>query len=262
MRFGICIPIERAGEAAAGGWEFIEEVVTRFLDASIPDSDWHGVEQANQCPLPLIAANRLVPATIKITGPDANRDVLRNYLQTIITRAGKVGIKFLVFGSGPARRVPEGFDRSRARDQMLDFIRMAMPFCSDNGVTLVAEHLYQKETNIMNSLAEAMEYVKAVNHPNFQCLVDSHHFWAEKEPMRDFEAAMPWIKHVHVSDVIGRGAPGETNDHDYRSFFAGLHRGGYDAAVTVESDDNVHFSDWSKRCLAFLKRENAAAKLG
>jgi sugar phosphate isomerase/epimerase len=257
MRFGVCIPIDRAPEAAAAGWEFVEEIVTRFLDASIPDAQWRGVEQAKQSPLPILAANRLVPATLKVTGPEVNREALRTYLQTVIHRAGAVGMKYLVFGSGPARRVPDGFDRSRARDQMLDFIRIATGFCSQCGVTLVAEHLYKKETNIMNSLAEAMEYVKAINHPNFQCLVDSHHFWAEHEPMADLDAAMPWIKHVHVSDIIGRGAPGETNDHDYRSFFAALHRGNYDAAITVESDDLVHFSDWKVRCLAFLKQQNA-----
>ena len=29
----------------------------------------------------------------------------------------------------------------------------------------------------MNSVAECMEYVREMNHPNFQCLVDSFHLW-------------------------------------------------------------------------------------
>ena len=33
------------------------------------------------------------------------------------------------------------------------------------GVTIVVEHLNRRECNIINSVAEAMEYIRAANHP-------------------------------------------------------------------------------------------------
>ena len=109
-----------------------------------------------------------------------------------------MGIKTLVFGSGGARKVPEGFDRETARRQIIGFCSLAAPIAHRQGIVLVMEHLHKKETNIINSVAEAMTYVKAVNHPGFQCLVDSYHFWLENEKPADLQAAMPWIKHVHL----------------------------------------------------------------
>ncbi len=49
---------------------------------------------------------------------------------------------------------------------------MAASLAEQAGVTIVCEPLNKKESNIINSVAEGIEYVKELNHPNFQCLVD------------------------------------------------------------------------------------------
>src|SRR5690606_15307593 len=184
--------------------------------------------------LPIPSANVLVPGNLKITGPDANLETLRSYMTRVLTRAAKVGIRTLVFGSGGARAVPEGFDRDIARGQIIRFLQMSAPIAQANGVTIVVEHLQRGETNIINSLAEAMSYTWAVNHPAVRCLVDSYHFWTENESLDDLRNAMPLIRHVHVADKAGRVAPG-LGGGDYRPFFAVLKRGGYDGDIAVES---------------------------
>ena len=214
-----------------------------------------GRSAARQSPLPVLAANRLLPPTLKVTGPNADSVALKSYMTIVAERAQATGTRILVFGSGPARLVPIGFDRERARQQITEFCHMASDLCAARGITLVIEPMCRGESNIINSVAEAMEYVRAVNHPACKCLVDSYHSWLENEPITDIEQAMPWIAHVHLADVQDRRAPGETAQHDYRPLFAALQRGNYAGLITVESNDLAQFPDGAASVLSFLKQQ-------
>jgi sugar phosphate isomerase/epimerase len=237
MRLGVYTSVDDSAAVKATGWAFVEENVQTFLQGAVPDREWRGADRAAAAVLPVPAANRLVPAHLKLTGPEASLDKLRAYITPVLERAGRVGTTTLVFGSGAARTYPAGFDRDAAKRQILDFLRMALPVAQRNGVTLVAEPLNRGECNIMNSVAESMEYVRELDHPNFQCLVDSFHLWLENEPLANLRAAMPWIRHVHVSDVRDRLPPGLSGGgEDYRSFFAVLREAGYAGMITVEAD--------------------------
>jgi sugar phosphate isomerase/epimerase len=173
----------------------------------------------------------------------------------VTSRAQKAGMKILVFGSGGARNVPEGFDRERAQTQIVAFCKMAAELCGRAGITLVAEPLNKGECNIINTVGEAMTYVKAVNHRNFQCLVDSYHFWLENEPLEALQAAMGSIRHVHVADKDGRVPPGESGTADYRPFFQVLKRAKYQGAISVEAVNFNDFETVGKRVIAFLHRQ-------
>jgi sugar phosphate isomerase/epimerase len=196
-----------------------------------------------------------MPGTLKITGPTADPQKLRHHLATVIRRARKVGIRTIVFGSGAARNVPDGFDRKTAVAQITDFARSAAQIAAEHGITIVAEHLNRGECNIMNTVAEAMEYVKAVNHPNFQCLVDTYHLWLEDEPLENVRAAMPWIKHVHLADKDGRVAPGLSGTSDYRKFFGVLQKGNYDGLISFEGTAMPDFAVNAPRVLSYLKNQ-------
>jgi sugar phosphate isomerase/epimerase len=255
MKFGICTSVERSPAVKAAGWDFVEECVQTFLQGETPDQDWKGMERLKQSALPVPAANMLVPGSIKITGPQADLEKLRAYMTRVISRAAKTGTTMLVFGSAGARNVPDGFDRAKAREQILAFDRMSSEIAAQHGVTFVAEPLNRGESNIVNSVAEAMEYVRAVNHPNFQCLVDSYHFWLENEPLENLRAAMPWIRHVHLADKEGRVAPGESRKSDYRPFFKVLKEANYDGLISVEAPAWTSFESDAARVLEFIKKQ-------
>jgi sugar phosphate isomerase/epimerase len=173
----------------------------------------------------------------------------------VIRRAQQVGITRLVFGSGGARNVPDGFDRKKAVSQITAFARMSAELAALHGVTIVIEPLNKGECNIINSVAEGMEYVKAVNNPAFQCLVDSYHFWLEDEPLENLKAAMPWIKHVHLADKVGRVAPGLSGQSDYKPFFKVLKDGGYDGTISFEGTTMPDFAVTAPKVLEFIKQQ-------
>jgi len=254
-RFGVCAPVSKSAEAKSAGWEFIEENVQVLLRGTVSDEQWQGAQAINHSVLPLYAANCLVPADMKITGPDVDLERLRTYIIRVLKRAFRLGMKTLVFGSGAARKVPEEFDRATARQQIIDFASLAAPIAFRQNLLLVLEHLNKGETNIINSVAEALDYVKAVNHPGFQCMVDTFHFWTENESLQDLQAALPWIKHVHLADKDGRTAPGESGKSDYRPLFRVLKQGGYNGQISVEAIGFNDIAGLGPKVLAFIKTQ-------
>ena len=102
---------------------------------------------------------------------------------------------------------------------------MCLPIAQKNGVTIVAEPLNRTECNIINTVAEAMEYVRAINHPNFKCLVDSYHCGWRMSRWRTWRRTSRSIKHVHLADKDDRVAPGLSGTADYRPLFKALKAG-------------------------------------
>ncbi len=256
VKFGICGGVDKAAAIKAAGWEYLEGSVQGLFQGVNDDTAWDGQAKVESTGMSVPAANMLVPGDLKVVGPTVDFEKLTTYMTRVLHRAAKCGTKTLVFGSGVARNVPDGFSRDEARKQILAFIRMFAPIAQQAGVVVVAEPLNKGECNILNSVEEAMTYVKEVNHPGFQCLVDSYHFWLEREPLKNLEVAMPWIKHVHVADEQGRVAPGKSGNSDYRPFFRVLKAGNYAGLISVEGNINL---DEYKETLAYLRREWAEA---
>jgi sugar phosphate isomerase/epimerase len=259
MKFGICTKVENAAAVKAAGWDYVEESVQGLLKGQTSDAEWDGLKRTTGAALPVPAANSLVPGSLPITGPSVNEDALTAYMTHVLGRAKKVGIKTLVFGSAGARNVPEGFSRDKAREQIIRFLKNSVGVAKQNDVTLVAEPLNRGESNVINSVEEAMTYVKAVDHPNFQCLVDSYHFWLEDEPLSNLKAAMPWIKHVHLADKDGRVAPGLSGKADYVPFFKVLKEGNYSGLISFEGKAMDDFDSVAPKVLEYVKKAWAAA---
>ncbi|MCL2641377.1 MAG: sugar phosphate isomerase/epimerase [Phycisphaerales bacterium] len=233
MRLGICAKITDGAMLKEAGWDYVEEQVVRFLRGE--DEQW---EVPARGVLPVEAGNLMLPPTIKVVGDAVDSAKIKVYMARVMERAQAVGMKTIVFGSGGARRVPEGFSREKAKGQILDFARMIAELAERHGVTVALEHLQQTECNILTSVAEATEYVREVGHGHFRQLVDSYHLWQEKESLESVKSAIPFLSHVHVADVGSRCAPGQGVEQAtgmYREFFRVLKAGGYDGRISVEA---------------------------
>jgi sugar phosphate isomerase/epimerase len=251
--FGICTSPHQADAVRAAGWEYVEAQAQPLLQGLLPDAQWTGRAVAEACPLPIPACNVLVPGELKITGPHAGPARLSEYMGRVVRRAAIVGVRTLVLGSGVARQIPDGFDRSTAVEQIVRFARTSAELADPHGVTIVAEPLNRGECNVLNSVAEAMQVVRAVDHPCFRCLVDSYHFWLEDEPLEHLVEALPSIAHVHVADRDGRTAPGQSGTSDYLPFFRVLKRAGYAGRISVEAGQFIDAPGSYVDVLAYLR---------
>lgn len=250
MVFGICAPVEDSSAAKAAGFEFIEPRVDQLIEGLLPDDQWKGMERVAKCALPIPSANVLIPAALKITGPDASLDRLKSYMTTVLARAKKIGIKTLIFGSGGARKFPEGTTPAAARGQLLGFLASVAPLLHQHGVTLAMKPLIPAETNIGNSIDEVGSILTELNHPNVRMVVDTYHLWLNKEPLESLAAALPLITHINVADP-DRKRP---RNGDYRSFFTVLKNGGYKGPIAVEAID-LDIAREGSQVLEFLKNQ-------
>ncbi len=256
MLFGICTPSTNAAALRAAGWDYVEDNVQGLLQGLVPDDQWAAPAPAA---LPVLAANVLLPASLKVTGPEADLDRLKSYMDTVTRRAGRVGIQTLVFGSGAARMVPPGFSMTTAAQQVAAFARMGAELAAAHGITIVIEPLNRHECNIVNSVAEAARHARTVDHPNCQVLVDTYQLWMENEELENVHRAAGVIRHVHLADLNGRVAPGLSGRADYRPLFRILKQAGYDRTLSVESSPIPDFQTTAPIVLAFIKDQWAAA---
>ena len=99
---------------------------------------------------------------------------------------------------------------------------------------LAVEALNRFECYLINTMADAGELVRLVDHPALGVHYDTHHMHIE-EP--DVAAAIrsvtPELSHVHISEN-DRGIPG-AGQVAWDATFAGLREAGYDGWLTIEA---------------------------
>ncbi len=234
MRYGVYADPEVAPIFAEAGFEFMELSVQAQLK---PEEDEAAflteLTKIEAAPIPCPVANRFVPGHLKITGPDVDLDALTEYVLVAFERAQRAGLDTIVFGSGGARRVPEGFSRTKAEQQLVAFGKIIAPLAQHYNITVVVEPLNQKECNILTGLRESADYVRAVEHPHLQLLVDAYHWYLEEENAEDIIACAPLLRHVHIATYDARLAPG-LEPCDFSEFFRGLREGNYNGRVSIE----------------------------
>ena len=247
LRLGICCGPDKARQAAAAGCDFIEPGFSGFLDPTLPEDKWATrAAQMEASPLRAESFNGLLRGELKVTGPEVALPKVAQYLQIGFRRARTCGAQRVVFGSGAARRVPEGFPRDQAETQIADFLKMAGDLAAVEKLALVIEPLQHAETNILNTLAEALAMARRVAHPAVKVLVDSFHMGKEKEPLEHIGDAIDSLAHVHISGLTNsRPGPG-FDDTDYRPFLAALKKAGYADRVSMECGWKDFAADVSK----------------
>jgi sugar phosphate isomerase/epimerase len=225
------------GDAAVvkrAGLDYIEEGVQRFLVPDKPDADFQEIRnRTSKAELPVRACNGFLPATLRLTGPETRHDEATVFAETAIRRAGQAGVRILVLGSGGARKVPDGFDRDKARNQFIRFCRGLGPMAQRHGVTIVLEPLNRGETNLLNSVAEGITYVDAIGHPNVQLLADFYHMLQENEGPESLILAGRRLRHCHIAEKKGRTPPGVDGD-DFRPYFRALRQVDYQGGLSFE----------------------------
>ena len=142
----------------------------------------------------------------------------------------------MVFGSPAQRNIPPGVTRDQAYANAAEVFRAATSVLSDRGVTIAMEPLTSKETNFVNTCAEAVELMRLVDHPNFALHQDVKAMLSESIPIPELIAQYAACTcHFHVNDdnLLGPGM-GRT---DYHPILQALQQTRYAGWVSVEVFD-------------------------
>jgi sugar phosphate isomerase/epimerase len=234
MKIGSCLSIADAPAAAEAGFDYVEENVQNLLVPEQPDEVFAPkLKLRRGAPLPVLAANCFLPGALKCTGPEVDVERLARYAGTAFRRAREAGIRFIVFGSGGSRQIPEGFPRAEARGQFLAFLRRIAPLAEAQDVVVLIECLNRKETNFINALAEGAALVGEVGQPHLRLLADIYHMLVDGEAPEEIVKQGRWIQHVHVAEREGRQAPG-THGEDFGPYLRALKEIDYQGAISFE----------------------------
>ncbi|HRR35098.1 MAG TPA: sugar phosphate isomerase/epimerase family protein [Kiritimatiellia bacterium] len=232
--FGICAGPDKADRLKAIGYDFIEGGVGGTFKPTMPDAEYEAeLAKLKQSALPFQSCNGFIPSTYRLTGPETTHDTALEYAVTACRRADLLGVPYIVFGSGGARKMPEGFDAAKGRAQFIDFCRKLGDRIRDLKVTIVLEPLNKGETNLLNSVTEGISYVDEIDHPRIRLLADFYHMMKENEGPDAIRKAGARIRHCHIAELEGRKAPG-TKGEDLSGYFKALRDVGYNGGVSCE----------------------------
>jgi sugar phosphate isomerase/epimerase len=252
--YAVCSKLSDYPALKAAGYDFFEPAVSDFLSPAEDDSVFlsHLAEMKALGAKP-ISCVVFLPGDYKAVGEAPRHDDIVDWGEKTFRRANQAGIRYIVFGSGGARRVPEGFDREKALQQFILVCTRLATVAQKHDVTLVIEPLNRAETNLINSLQEGAAVVEAVNHPNVRLLCDIYHMMRENEPASEIVKYGKYIRHCHIAEKETRSAPGTKGD-DFKPYFAALKQIGYKGCISAEcSWDN--FALRLAPALEYMKRQ-------
>ena len=172
-----------------------------------------------------------------LTTNDASvRRATTGYLIELGQACADLGGTVMVFGSPAQRNLQPGVSRAQAYENAAEVFRNALPVFADRGVKIVMEPLTPRETDFVNTCAEAAELIQQVGHPNFVLHQDVKAMLSESTPIPELIARYAGItEHFHVNDDNLHG-PGMGRT-DYHPIVKALLETGYSGWVSVEVFD-------------------------
>ena len=234
IRLGICTSIDNASIMAEIGYDYIElgmTAVTRMSDEEYADL----LIKVKASPLPVEAMNGMIPADYVLCSEEGTGDAVKEYLTKAFARAHELGVKVVVFGSGGARKLPDGMRHADGYNYLSAYLELASDIAAPYGISIAIEPLRAAECNIINHVAEAQWLAKKVLRENVGALADLYHMMAGGEDC----SALTYKKgvlHCHIADRANRAYPaaGDGSQADYAEFFTALKKHGYTGRVSIE----------------------------
>jgi D-psicose/D-tagatose/L-ribulose 3-epimerase len=252
VQVGYCGPIKEIDAAKAAGFDYMEIRTSEI--AALSDEDFTALlGKTKRLGLPTSSAYLFIPADIKLTGLKIDIEQQTKYLEKALDRVSQMGVQVITFGSGPARQVPDGFSKEEGFQQLVEFGKRLGPMARAKNITIAIEPQRKQECNIINSTAEALKWVKAVNDPNIQLMIDFYHFSVEKEDPAIILEAKDHIRHIHMANPEGRVFPLKWEEYNYAPFFQNLRKIGYDRRIGLEAK-STDFQKESPIAIALLRR--------
>jgi D-psicose/D-tagatose/L-ribulose 3-epimerase len=178
------------------------------------------------------------PAGMHLTAPDeAVRDRTWEYFARLVDLAADLADKpVMVLGSSKQREAVGGVTAATAAKRITEGLQQLAPHAESRGVCIAMEPLAPQLCNVVNTLAEAMAIVRAVDSPAVQTILDTHNTAAEKLPVDQLiKQYLPWIRHVHLNEMDGR-RPGAGN-FPFPLALRTLREAGYGGWYSVEVFD-------------------------
>jgi sugar phosphate isomerase/epimerase len=182
------------------------------------------------------------PDGLSLTDPDAGvRKRTIDVMARLTALCAELGGAVLVHGSPKQREVAAGETHVVALARLQDGLAQVATAAAKAGVTYCIEPLSRRETSVINTIAEAAELVRAIDHPHLRTMIDcSAAGLTEADSIPELiDRWLPTglIAHVQVNDPNRRG-PGQ-GEMKFAPILKALKRQHYAGTIAVEPFDYV-----------------------
>jgi sugar phosphate isomerase/epimerase len=233
---GIAEHLENDSLITANGYRYLVESISKlFSPLNVSDDQFRAnLEKLQKLKTPMYAGYLFIPGELKLVGPEINEAKVLEYVTIVFQRCQKAGVNLITWGSGGARRVPDGFDKIKAKEQFISIAKKIAAIAGRYKIVLALENLNSTETNFINTLSEAIDIVNKVDHPNFKLCVDIYHMLKENESPSVIAQARKIAVHCDIAEKENRTPPGVAGQ-DFKEYLAALRKIGYNGKIIIES---------------------------
>lgn len=263
MRYGCCLNmvatgadkmgVEHLKELAAAGYDYAELPLAEMM--ALQPKERKNIRIAlEQAGIPCEVCNNFFPGSMRLTGKNVDMDAVLGYADRALTFAGTLGVKRVVFGSGKAKNVPEGFPMEEGYQQVAALLKQINRIAERENLIIAIEPLRKAECNLINTFEEGCHLAKEVGGDNVKVLVDFYHLTEEDEPLAHIEeSGRDYLQHVHFAEPQGRVYPVMSDMAKYEGFAEVLKRIGYDQRISCEAYTDSYRNS-AKETLEVLKK--------
>jgi D-psicose/D-tagatose/L-ribulose 3-epimerase len=188
----------------------------------------------------------VAPAGLSIVSEDnALRERTVGVMKRLVELCALMGGNYLVHGSPKQRSVPAGSSHAQALARATECFAQVAQAAQSQGVVYCIEPLSTRETDLVNTVAQAAQIVDDIGSPGLKTMIDcSAAGQVEEEPVDKLMSRwMPsgHVAHVQVNDPNRRGpGQGEMRFGPILDTIAWMEReGNYKGVVAVEPFDYV-----------------------
>lgn len=237
-KLGMVSGLENDSLLYAAGFRLIGTTVSSSIAPSLTEEEFSAnVQKIKKLKCRLYMCNVLFPGSLKIAGPEVDEEKVLTYLHAVLARAKKAGVKRLILGSGGARRLPDDYDKEKAKIEFAALTRKMAMAAKQYGVTIILENLNSTETNFLNKLSDAADVVRLAAHPNFKLNADIYHMLKEGESAEEIRKAGDLIVYSEIAEKEGRTLPGVQGE-DFRPYLKALKDIRYKGPIIIEGRVN------------------------
>jgi sugar phosphate isomerase/epimerase len=178
------------------------------------------------------------PEDLHFTTPDDEvRTRTIDYMHSLIDFCGDLGGPYMIFGSPGQRSTVEGQSVAEAKERFAAGLAAVGDHARDRDVMVLVEPLTSDQTDVVNTLSEAMDVVERADHPAISTMFDFHNTADETEPMDALiETYIDDIHHVQIQEMDGTHLGPEAVEA-YASAFRAFNEHGYDGWISLEVFD-------------------------
>ncbi len=252
IEIGVCGGAAAFNMAEAAGFDYFEPSGSAIAAMSAADyNDFRKLVRDSR--IRCSSVNGLI-RTLKVVGPEGNLIAVKDYLNSTLDRCRELGTTIAVWGSASSRNVPEGFSREEASKQIVTFLRAAGDIAKARDMVIAIEPLQKSESNIINSGAESLRFIREAAHPSVKTIIDYYHMRRENEDPRIVVDGRDQIVHFHFANPDGRKWP-KSPDEDpvYARFFELVKQIKFTGGISIEGSGAVDKDGAAS--LEFFKRE-------